>query len=462
MSDTQTKIDNEIEALAEAMAKSTTDSKQLLFDTIMELGPEGLKKAAEGLSEDDQELLKSFLEDMTKSQTPDADKLTPKKVEVKQAELVTEIQTGSDDEDEKVMDESETEHPHQGGPKDNPLDGQVVKSQGEGTRGGKVIGHTKSGKPVYESGNKGHGSKGWSRQDHLDAHDLHVDKHIDASEKRDEGMNRDYSTTLEADRARHMSANPDRKAHQETANKHQEHIDFHAKKYMSMKKSETVEKLVELEEAEHQVDIDGDGKIAENQEKLEKEKGMKKALEEIVSMAKSLNMSKEEVVKAIKDCGDDLELAKGKMKEKMEAGKLESEQVAPKEEPTKLEAPQIVQKSIAWVPKNPIAANTLGRNTHYDVDAYIEKSEQEKQDTLKKGAYFGETAAEPLKKSEDQKLDINDMIEKGMDYSTDEIKRIEDIRDHKIEGRVVKSFHDEDIARALGMSAEDYKRLMGE
>jgi hypothetical protein len=49
---------------------------------------------------------------------------------------------------------------------------RFLETKGEGSRGGKVIGHTKSGKAIYASGNKG--AKGWSKQDHQDAYAAHT------------------------------------------------------------------------------------------------------------------------------------------------------------------------------------------------------------------------------------------------------------------------------------------------
>ncbi len=50
--------------------------------------------------------------------------------------------------------------------------GPLNKSKGEGSRGGKVIGHTKSGKPIYDSHD--HSShKNFTKQDHKDAADIH-------------------------------------------------------------------------------------------------------------------------------------------------------------------------------------------------------------------------------------------------------------------------------------------------
>jgi len=63
------------------------------------------------------------------------------------------------------------------------------KAAGEGSRGGKVIGRTKSGKPIYSSHGKGHSGytvgyhHDWSKEDHKDAAAAHR-KEAEAAEKR--------------------------------------------------------------------------------------------------------------------------------------------------------------------------------------------------------------------------------------------------------------------------------------
>lgn len=48
----------------------------------------------------------------------------------------------------------------------------LIKASGEGSRGGKVIGRTRSGKPIYDSaGHSDHAS--FDSKDHLDAHRIH-------------------------------------------------------------------------------------------------------------------------------------------------------------------------------------------------------------------------------------------------------------------------------------------------
>ena len=54
--------------------------------------------------------------------------------------------------------------------------GKVAKSSGDGSRGGKVIGHTRSGKPIYQARPSTHSAyKGFQRLDHIDAANRHDD-----------------------------------------------------------------------------------------------------------------------------------------------------------------------------------------------------------------------------------------------------------------------------------------------
>ena len=121
-----------------------------------------------------------------------------------------------------------------------------------------------------------------------------------------------------------------------------------------------------------------------------------------------------------------------------------------------------MSKSIQWDFKNSIGANTLGRNTHYEVDAYIEKSEAQKKEVFAKGGYWNDPQAVSLKKSEGEKADLNDLIEKGYTQSAQQIKRIQDLQNHKPDGIVLKkSFSDRELAAALGMDEKAYRAFMG-
>jgi hypothetical protein len=49
----------------------------------------------------------------------------------------------------------------------------ILEKGGEGSRGGKVIGHTKSGKPIYDNGNDSKSYRSFTAEDHQDAADIH-------------------------------------------------------------------------------------------------------------------------------------------------------------------------------------------------------------------------------------------------------------------------------------------------
>jgi hypothetical protein len=62
----------------------------------------------------------------------------------------------------------------------NDLDNIIEKAmKGEGSRGGKIIGHTKSGKPIYAGAHESH--KSFSKQDHLDAVSVNYKKEGETS-----------------------------------------------------------------------------------------------------------------------------------------------------------------------------------------------------------------------------------------------------------------------------------------
>lgn len=714
-------IENEVEQLAEKMTKSTAEGKQVLFDTIFNLGPDGLKKALPLLSPEQQEIVKEALEEMNKAAhkpEPSADgaHLTPEKTQTKQAKMKAESNTGSDDQDEKLMEDKNKDIKHQGGPSEKPegWEGQVVKAKEpphKGPHGGVIIGHTRDGKPIYEhAGHESH--KEFSPEQHQDAageHQKLADKHHNdkmnnpyasvsglqsmggkkkkfkeakAQYEKDAGEHKLHSESSAFHRRMSDSKSPGLQIGDLTADDHKAQADRHLDRVnqlhemrkcgYSMKKdmgeggaggmglmcsesareadakftkayenfmtkagggegskggkvightqsgkpiyahsSETHEEMLKLpkeehtdrmyahrnvkinavqpvngqmtseqlhhenmehmhgsyashlehkdkrgksnkhhsqvmldtakerhskasgkvnksagvpkgvspekhEDCVHDVKAEGHGKVSaikicnasmskgeemENQkpelspedqakEKLEKKKMRKakkiaKSIKKIVKMAKSLGLTQADVKKAIEAAGGNLKIVKSEMKAKMnpeqnqvEIKTQDESAVSAPKPPMDKAALEIkpdetadealkklpkVEKSVNWKLKSSIAAGSLGRNTHWDVDAYIEKSEQEKQDIIKKGGYFGEAAVEELKKSETKKLDINDMLEKGYDkYSTDEIARIESNGRHQPDaGAVRKSNYDVEIAASMGMSEEEYKKIFG-
>ena len=124
-------VETEIEQMADQMAKSTQDPKLELIETIKELGAEGLKKALPELSDSQKELVKSVLEEISKGKQDvamDANYDGDKKF-AKLAEMGTEVENGSDDEDEKLMMQSAASHNPQGDVSPEGREGQVIKGE---------------------------------------------------------------------------------------------------------------------------------------------------------------------------------------------------------------------------------------------------------------------------------------------------------------------------------------------
>ena len=110
-----------------------------------------------------------------------------------------------------------------------PDDGKVKKSfelekaKGEGSRGGKVIGHTRSGKPIYdEAHHKGH--EKFTHSDHVDAYKAHKKIH---NEYADDAKDWNKRSTSEGDHADYMAADAEGGAryHAKQAQKHSKAFD---------------------------------------------------------------------------------------------------------------------------------------------------------------------------------------------------------------------------------------------
>ena len=492
MNDAQAKLDAEMNEVAETMAKSVKDSKQLLMETLLELGPEGLKKAIPSLSESERETLKVALTSLSKAKSEDADKLTPKKTETKTADMRQESQTGSDDEDEKLMDEANAEHPQQGGPKAKPegWDGQVIKSAGEGSRGGVVIGHTASGKAIYDShDHSGHSE--FSSDDHKDAKRVIADKRAKLFEGSNElpEKNKDLDAKLQAQQRLHQASSEKPKAKKQSkpaanpASRLASDIDsFRSAMKKSQEQSsaqltsaiEQTEGLMKsLFPKEEELCVDSSPSTKQQclnnmtweLDKLRELKNSSWLIRDELPEAQDLfEQQFTNIKKRIKDLAKEYSTLKKSESETVE--KLvqleEAEHKVDIDGDGKIAGAEAkkVEKSIEWAPKNPLAAGTFGRNTHWNVDEYIVKSDEETRATLKKGDYLGEVQGEVLAKSE--KSDINDLIEKGQTFSASELQRQAEVQAHKPAGTLVKSFMDQDIARALNISEEEYRKLFGE
>ena len=135
----KSEIELEIDELSKTMEFATMNPVEEIKKAVMELGPEGVRKAMPTMTNENKILLNDILEDMNKSHTLPID--APKKLVNVGGENYVEEDVGNDDADEDIFDaavkEGDNEQKHQGGSHDltQPVDwkGQMIKSLDEFT-----------------------------------------------------------------------------------------------------------------------------------------------------------------------------------------------------------------------------------------------------------------------------------------------------------------------------------------
>ena len=135
----KSEIELEIDELSKTMEFATMNPVEEIKKAVMELGPEGVRKAMPTMTDENKILLNDILEDMNKSHTLPLD--APKKLVNVGGENYVEEDVGNDDADEDIFDaavkEGDNEQKHQGGSHDltQPVDwkGQMIKSLDEFT-----------------------------------------------------------------------------------------------------------------------------------------------------------------------------------------------------------------------------------------------------------------------------------------------------------------------------------------
>lgn len=395
-------INKEMEAVAEKIEKSTIDYDQKLIDTIIQLGPEGLKKAMETLEEKDLIVLKAALTEIKKSNllekaanTPEKieDAPTGKKIVTKFEEAKHETEKADDEEDEKLVKEKNKEVKHQGDDS-TEIKGQVIKSEDSKKKDNKIEGG--KGDELSEKS--------------VCPKQLAAGIKIEMEHTKDEAKAKEIALD-------HLAESPNYYIKENGKNRLEE-LESEAKKEMkkSMDINDEVERLInksydksfsedpKLEakedlkkKAPKGVDPKKHEKCVMDVKKQGKDVGSAHAICTSSMKKSELIALKEKVIKSLEN--DNLEitpdLIKGKMKELLI------------EEITRTETK--IEKSITWDAKNLLKANTLGRNFHFEVNGYYDSlikavNENSEEETLEKA-----------KKS--TKSDINDMIEEGKDLS---------------------------------------------
>lgn len=221
-----------------------------------------------------------------------------------------------------------------------------------------------------------------------------------------------------------------------------------------MKKSEAAPQAKMIESKVSDLKVQGEVANDDEDEKLVKEKNKDikpqgdntpEGIEGQVIKSEKMETEKEDPKK---------ELAEIKAEAKKEKEPVEQEK---KEEALeeKAEEKAPMKKSVQFDdPNKLIKACTYGRNFHFSVNDYYDEM-------LKKAEE--KPTEETLVKSE-KAYDLNDIIAKSMDQSFAEIQKAEDLKKSESEknGRLQKSFEDEDLANAMGITVEEMKTILGE
>lgn len=377
------KINEEIEKMAEKMEKASTDHKERLFDVIKSLGAEGLKAKLSTLSEDDKTVLKAALEEMTLKKAVSFDDVyAAKMIQGKVVDTIIQEDIASDDADEKLMKPAAAKHNHQGGPVDG-WSGQVIKSLEE--RLDEVV------EKAMEKCN---------------------DDKMVMKKLKEKGM----------DEGKVQGALDKYKQKKDMKKSEEDEIE----KAKKMSKEDASKKIMNMEEKEH--GTKDPNKLVDAEKK---EHAMKKAVQTEIEP------------KETDQSGDVANLNNGKtMAKKTSAPDIEDNAKANKKNMT---------KSLTWEDETRLLkANTQGRNFNFNVEQFIEET------------IANEPKEETVKKSENDKEDLNDLIEKGKDKNWNQVnkEKMKDEAKKKENGKIVKSFSDEELAEAMGMTVEEARKIL--
>lgn len=341
-------INKEIDELSTDLAKSQKTPKEVLFDTIRELGPAGIRAKLPTLEKSEQELLIGALQEMSKAVAMDAD-YQAKYVQGKITDTKIQEDKADDDQDEKLVKPEAATISHQGTPTPG-WEGQVIKGK----------------EPMKE-----------------------------------------------------MKNIADKEAKKEVG-EHEDKMHMAKKKVKSGDKDKMKEGLKE----------------------------MKKALEDQMGAAATPELVKGAMKKLLAEESQD-----GDAPEMNEATRAKKESV-PAIELGK-DNKKNMTKSADWSQENALLkAMTGGRNHHFSMEEYIDavlKNDGKDQTIEKSNPGF-------------KPSDLNEIIAKGEDASWDQINcdKLVKANVEKQRGKFFKSFQDDEIAQALGLSPEEAKKILGE
>lgn len=471
-------INKEIDEVATQLEKSHKTPKEVLFDTIRQLGPEGIRAKLPSLEKSERALLLGALEEMKKSTSMDKD-YAAKYVQGNIEDTKIQEDKADDDQDEKLVKPENSDVNHQGNKTDG-IEGQVIKGKemSREVAKDKIMKleekehKTKDPKKLVEREEKEHEEKNVEK--------AHVGFKAVEEHAREEGAEDPKAVAAAVGIKKYGKEGMEAKAR---AGKMKKSEDEPFEKKMGVPKGVDPEKQ---ERCVKDVKKEGAGKnpyaicnasMKKGEDCMDKEKMM-----DLKKKVKSGD--KEKMKEGLKEMKKALELAnpeaspeliKGEMKRLLaeesqdgDAPEMNEKTRANKEDVAALDLgkdnkeaqkkvndeKQGMKKSVAWTGENDLLkAMSGGRNHHFSLEEYVAE--------VLKAAEAGE----PVQKSEpSKKEDLNDIIAKGGDRTWDHLNtdRLIKANKEKISGKVVKSFQDNEIAQALGLTEEEAKKILGE
>lgn len=498
-------VNKEIDEVAGAMEKSTETPKDALFKTLLELGADGIKekliaKSQDGtplLSDEERTVLVDALTEMKKAKSPSMDADYQAKYVRGNVYKDTIIQEdkADDDADERLVKPANAKMKHQGDNQPEGFEGQVIKAHEdskEDAKQMKQIADKEAKEEVKDHNKKMHKDDIKKAKEETDEllkglfpEMASMDAKSEYKETKDDVFRKikrcaeaikdmkEHSYTI----AREVKDIPEAKeVFEKRYSSKLRELKNLAKEYNSMKKAIDISKDAKATADEVPCPMDSKDKnkpkvMGKNYD-MEKMKKMKKSIEdefkaagteitpELVKgeMKKRLlkeedQLGNDETEKAPKARGD---------KSRPEALKVEKENDAAQKKVNDLGQGKM-KKAMGWAGSQALlAANTGGRNHNFSVNGYYDEA-------LKKAEEANKPAEETLAKAEgdtkeeSKPMDINDIIEKSLDQTRDEniADQLMAVRDAHVNPKFVKSFSDNEIADALGLTEEEAKKILG-
>lgn len=494
------KINKEIEDLAKSMEEQTTTPEEKIKAEIEKLGPEGLKKAFESLSEDEREVLVDFLakeNEVKKSKAMD-NAASPKIKKPKVTELVQELKESTDEDDEELVKEENKDIKPQGDNTPEGFEGQVIKADSESEddlekgRGPDRKPRKRKGTSMRvenpdtqsEQGMKLRFANKTTHPKHKQAIKEHVKtlarkRLTDLKNESKPNLTKSELVQAILDRMEETGTEFEKAQAILTAKGVSEEL---VKACTSKKVKAVAAKEAEKEMDEHEKEMhlqkkgDKDLKKGRGPDKAPRKRRDSYASEEKgvhSPMAGEGGMSaagfKTLLAHKDKDLSDSRATNDKKFQEKvtndakdMHRKKLAELKEMPKPNLTKSDSffyDVSEEEEFYKSEKNPFSANQFGRGRTYKAEEELLKAEEAKATFT--GMYLNDTYEEDLKKSTSKEYDVNDAIAQGTDFSEEDIKRITAEMELQKSFTPAKpsSFDEIAIAKSLGYSDEEIAEI---